>query len=306
MHDFRKIGSRLSNWNRWGPDDQRGTLNFITAERIRAAAAEVTSGEVFELSLPLGPGSPAWRTSLTRVRPMHVMTSLPGQWGPELEGTFASDDWLMMPLQGASQWDGLGHFGYDDYFYNGVHMSQVDAGGAARNGIERSMPGVVSRGVLLDIAGLRGVDWLQAGQGIMPADLEAAEERQGVRVQSGDALLVRTGWGLKAAAEGWEGWTSAEPGLTLESAEWLHQREVAAVASDNSSVEVQPNQLGSHIYPVHAVLIRDMGMTLGEIFNLEDLAASCARDGRWSFLISAPPLRIPKAVGSPATPIVIK
>jgi kynurenine formamidase len=306
MHDFREIGCRLSNWNRWGQEDQRGTLNFITPERVRAAAAEVTRGEVFELSLPLGVESPAWRTSLTRVRPMHVMTSLPGHWGPELEGTFAADDWLMMPLQGSTQWDGLGHFGYDEYYYNGVHMSEVDAGGAARNGIERSMPGVVGRGVLLDIARLHGVDWLQAGRWIMPADLEAAEERQGVRVQSGDALLVRTGWGLKAAREGWDGWSATEPGLTLECAQWLHEREVAAVASDNGGIEVVPNQLGTHIYPLHAVLIRDMGMTLGEIFHLEDLAASCEQDGHWSFFISAPPLRISRAVGSPASPIAVK
>ncbi|MGM7698971.1 cyclase family protein [Microbacterium sp. A84] len=262
---------------------------------------------MFELSIPLDATGPMWSTSSTRVRPMHVMTVLPDQWGPEMHGTFGTDDWLFLPLQSGTQWDSLAHVGYDEYFYNGVPMSEVNAGGAARNAVASILPGVVGRGVLLDIPRLMGVDRLDGGQPITPADLEAAEQAQGVRLTTVDVLLLRTGWRAKALQDGWQGWHDVEPGLTLECAEWLHEREVSAVASDNHGIEVLPTTASGPVgHPLHFVVIRDMGMPLGEIFDLEALADDCAEDGQYEVFFSAPPLRLPRAVGSPISPIAVK
>ena len=307
MTDFRELGARLSNWGRWGSDDERGTLNLITPASIRTAADCIVRGDVFELSVALDATGPTWTSSRTRVRPMHVMTGLPDQWGPEMVGTFGTDDWIMMPLQGGTQWDSLAHVGYDEHFYNGTHMSAVTAAGASRNGVASMLPGVVGRGVLLDVARAMGVDWLQGGQPITPDDLEAAEAAQGIRVETGDILLFRTGWRLKALRDGWKGWHDSEPGLTLECAEWLHDRGIAAIAADNHGIEVGPTTSPGPVgHPLHFVLIRDLGMPLGEIFDLEALAEDCANDGRYQFFFSAPPLRIPQGVGSPVSPLAIK
>jgi kynurenine formamidase len=302
-YDYRPEGKRLSNWGRWGTDDEKGTLNFITPELVQEASRLVTSGRVFELSIPLDRNGPPWDGLINRVDPLHLMSFMP-TIGKTADTMFGSDDFIIMPLQQATQWDGFAHVGYDDYFYNGMHVSELTWEGAPRNGIDKTLPGMVGRGVLLDLARLHGVDWLEGGYRIGPDELEAAETAQGVRVGSGDALLFRTGWRRKALTEGWDGWLEAEPGLTPDCAAWLHHREVAAVAADNHAIEVTP--VPGFDLPLHCILIRDMGMPLGEIFDLEALAADCAHDGQWDFLFSAPPLRIPGAVGSPASPIAIK
>jgi kynurenine formamidase len=302
-YDFRTEGKRLSNWGRWGDDDEKGTLNFITQERLLAAASEVRSGKAFELSIPLGKGGPPWGGMINRVDPVHLMSYLP-EIGKTSDAMFASDDFIIMPLQQATQWDSFAHVGYDDFFYNGVPVVAVTWDGASRNSIDKTLPGMVGRGVLLDIARLHGVDWLDGGYAIGPDELERAEAEQGVRLGSGDCLLLRTGWRKKALVEGWDGWLQTEPGLTAECAGWLHDREVAAAASDNHALEVTPVP-GSDL-PLHAMLIRDMGMPIGEIFDLEDLADDCALDGNWSFFFSAPSLRVTGAVGSPVSPIAVK
>jgi kynurenine formamidase len=158
---------------------------------------------------------------------------------------------------------------------------------------------------LVDIARLRGVDWLDGGTVITPADLEAAEDAQAVTVGEADFLLVRTGWRKRLLAEGREGWMNTEPGLGIDCARWLHERRVAAVGSDNWAIEVMPGETEAML-PLHCILIRDMGMPLAEILDLEALAEDCAADGKWSFLFVAPPLHISNAVGSPVTPIAIK
>jgi kynurenine formamidase len=221
-------------------------------------------------------------------------------------GASFSDDYIVMPLQAATQWDALSHFFYDDQLYNGFPASGITVAGTARLGIEKVAKGVVGRGVLLDLAALAGVDWLEAGHAIQPADLEAAEERQGVRVGSGDILCFRTGWRRRFLERGPEGWLEGEPGFGLACCEWLHEREVAAVASDNWGVEVLPAESEGTFAPLHCVLIRDMGMTLGEIFDLDELAADCAADGVWEFLFSGPPLKVSGAVGSPINPLALK
>jgi kynurenine formamidase len=218
-----------------------------------------------------------------------------------------SDDYVVMPLQAATQWDGLAHVYYDDVLYNGVPSSAISAAGAARNSIDKIASGIAGRGVLIDVARHRGVDWLEAGDAVVPVELEEVARAQGVEVGAGDVLLVRTGWWTRLVTEhSRRTILAAEPGLGIECAEWLYEREVAAVAVDNHTVEALPNEHPGTNYPLHLVLIRDMGMTLGEWFDLDALAADCASDGVYEFFFAAPPLKVTGAVGSPVNPLAIK
>jgi kynurenine formamidase len=178
--------------------------------------------------------------------------------------------------------------------------------GATRNSFAKSVERLISRGVLLDIARLRGVDRLEDSYEITSADLAAAAERQGVRVESGDILLVRTGsilWFLEGDRSHFMG---KEPGLGLDSCRFLHEREVAAVALDNWACEVMPSSVKGGSIPFHQVAIRDMGLMIGEMFDFEALAADCEDDGVWESLFCAPGLKVAGSVGSPITPIAIK
>jgi kynurenine formamidase len=213
---------------------------------------------------------------------------------------------IMMPLQSGTQWDALSHIGYDGRLYNGYSTDQVSTlNGARQLAVDAFSDRIVGRGVLLDIARLHGVDWLTPGTAITAADLEEAERSQGVTVGDGDFLLVRTGWRQRLAMEGKDGWMDAEPGLGIDCPRWLHDRRVAAVGADNWAIEVVPSQT-TIMLPLHCILIRDMGMPLAEILDLETLSQDCAADGTWSFMFVAPPLHISNAVGSPTTPIAIK
>ena len=303
MAEFRTVGRELSNWGRWGADDEIGTVNLITPERIAAAAALARTGRVFDLGYTLGADGP--QVGLAgRINPVHLMSATGDTRLPD--GGGFTDDFIFMPLQCATQWDGLAHVFYDDRCYNDVPVSAITARGASRLGIDRLGRGIVGRGVLLDIAALHGVDHLPALQGIGPEDLDAAVERQGVEILSGDILLVRTGWTRVFRDVSAEAFMANEPGLTLECCAWLHARDVAALAADNWAVEKYPTGLDDARLPVHYVLIRDMGMTLGEMFDLEALAADCAADGVWEFLLCAPVLKFAKAVGTPLNPLAIK
>jgi len=183
----------------------------------------------------------------------------------------------------------------------------VTASGAAKNGIDKMAAGIVSRGVLLDVARSRGVESLGPGEVITPADLDAAERAQGVRVERGDVLLVRTGYIRVFTVYGERVFYMKQtPGLGMACVEWLHTREIAAIATDTNMVEVWPPEDPAVLFPLHALCIRDMGLTLGEMFDLEALAADCAGDGVWEFLFSAPPLRVAGSVGSPLNPLAVK
>ena len=306
MQRVREIAARVSNWGRWGPEDERGTLNFITPETVRRAAACVMRGEVFALGLPFGADGPQIGQG-GRVNPIHLMSAIDGRLGADPEAPRYADDFITMPLQCATQWDSLAHVWYDGRLYNGFPATTVGATGAARNGIDKIGAGIVGRGVLLDVARARGVERLRAGEVISPDDLEAAERAEGVRAGRGDVLLIRTGHlGVFLVDGNREGYMRVMPGLGIASVPWLHAREVAAVASDTSAVEVIPFEDPTLPLPVHALCIRDMGLTLGEMFVLDTLAEDCARDGVWEFLFSAPPLRVTGGTGSPLNPLAVK
>jgi kynurenine formamidase len=305
--DFRELGRRLSNWGRWGPEDRIGTLNHITPERVRAAAQAIRSGEIVNLGLPLSAAGPQVGIG-GRVNPNHLMSLTPCDFHGRADGMIFADDFIAMPLQCATQWDGLAHAGYDGMFYNGVPAETVTAGrGSKLLSIDKiAERGVAGRGVLLDVARIRGLDRLEAGEPITPADLDEAASRQGSAVAPGDIVLVRTGWmrTFTVDADAKRYW-NGEPGLSLDCAAWLHARDVAAVASDNWGVEVMTPNAAVIETVLHAVLIRDMGMTLGELFVLDELAEACAERRDWAFFFTAPPLLVVGGVGSPITPLAI-
>jgi kynurenine formamidase len=191
--------------------------------------------------------------------------------------------------------------------YNGYPADEVTAQGAARNGAEALRSKLVGRGVLLDIPRSKGVEWLDDGYAITSEDLEAAAEHGKVKVGPGDILLLRTGQMARCFKQGWGTYAGGDaPGLSFLTIPWLANRNVAAVASDTWGVEVRPNELPDSFQPFHIPTVVYMGLLLGEMFDLEELAAACAEDGRYEMLVSAPPLGFTGTAGAPPGPVAIR
>jgi kynurenine formamidase len=305
--EFAVFALGLRNWGRWGEADERGTLNFVTPERLVEAARLVRVGKVFDLGIPLnGDGPQIWTDTNPRSNPVHLMTQtdLPGGVGP----VRFVDDSIFMPLQAATQWDALGHVHYEGEMYNGRPAESASVHGLLHNSIERISKGVAGRGVLLDIQAVRGGEPLSIGDRITPTELDDAARRQGVDISPGDIVMIRTGWYERFAEHhsSRKEFFSGEPGLTLACAQWLGEHEVAAVASDNFAVEAIPFEDPELSFPWHMVVIRDMGMTVGELFDLRELAADCAADGVYEFFFVGPPLKVTGGAGTPVNPLAFK
>jgi len=310
---LRRLALEVRNWGRWGPDDEIGTLNYITAERVAAAARLVTAGKVFALGIPLQRQGPQSGTR-ARFNPIHTMFRDGGDQPKdaagvaEMQGYGGSDDWIVMPLQCVTQWDSLAHVFDSGKMYNGYDATLVTSSGAARNSIDKTSSKIAGRGVLLDVARHKGVAHLAPGYAITVADLEATAAAQKVQVEPGDILLVRTGFMARYVDQGhWNHFDLDDsPGVSVHTAPWLHAKQVAAIASDNYAVEVRPSELPQFRSPFHICAIPNMGLTLGEIFYLEELARDCAADGRYAFFLVAPPLPVTHAVGTPINPYAMK
>lgn len=301
------------NWGRWGDDDVLGTLNFIdTAKRIEAASL-VTEGTVISLSQSFDTNGPqkGWRR---RTNPVHTMTDT----GVDAErgnqgfphGIGGADDVISMPLQCSTQWDGLGHIFDHGFAWNGRRAGDVvTSEGDLVTGIEHAASVIVSRGVLLDVARHLRPDTgeLDDGYAITAADLEATAAAQGVSIVRGDIVLVRTGQLARARRDGWGDYAGGPaPGLSLTTAGWLHRTEIAAIATDTWGFEVRPNEFDVPAFqPLHQVVIPNLGLTIGEMWDLEELGTVAAESGRYEFLLSAAPLPITGAVGSPINPVAI-
>lgn len=307
----REAGAKFRNWGKWGPDDEVGTLNYVTPETIRTSARMVRRGVTFSLAIRLDSTGPQINQP-RRFNPIHRMILT----GPDFTtgafkrpgGVGFADDMIIMPLQCATQWDALSHCFLDGRLYNGHDANLVSSEGAKKNGIEKMARHIVTRGVLLDMPRVRGVEWLEPGYAITTADLEEAAGAQRVTVGSGDALLVRTGQMTMCRRRGgWGDYAGGDaPGLSFHTAGWIHERQIAAVATDTWGMEVRPNEIPDSYQPLHQVLIPNMGLLVGEIFDLDALAADCAKDGVYEFQFVAPPLPITGAVGSPINPLAIK
>ena len=216
-----------------------------------------------------------------------------------------------MPLQAATQWDALAHVHYDGVLYNNCKACDtLSEKGASRLGIEHlATPGIMSRGVLLDILRLKRADRLPDDYAITVDDLNAACAAQGVTMMPGDIVLIRTGHIQRFTLErDRAAFNGTQPGLSPACAEWVHDHSLAAVCADNLAVEVMSPQAWQSEMPLqfHMLCLRDMGCPLGEMFNLDALAADCADDGRYTFLLSAPPIPFTNAVGSPVNPLALK
>ena len=300
-----EIGKKLSNWGRWGEDDEIGTLNLVTPQKRVQAASLVRTGKIFDLGMPFDGNGP--QDGSFRINPVHTMTFTPLDTAGIPDGMISADDMVVMGLQCATQWDSLAHVGYDGQWYNGVPSAAVSpARGATRNSFAKTVERLISRGVLLDIARLKGLDRLPDSYEITGADLSAAEEAQGVRVESGDILCVRTGEYQYFLEGDKKRFSGPEAGPGLDSLEWFRDRDVAAVALDNWAFEAWPSTVEGSVIPVHQAAIRDIGLTIGEMFNFEGLAADSAEDGVWEFLFSGVGLKVTGSVGSPVTPMALK
>lgn len=303
MPGFRELGTKLRNWRRWGVSDELGTVNFITAASRRRGAEAVRSGRTVDLGMAFGPDGP--QQGGMRFNPIHRMTRLLSDG--EMGGLAVADDIVIMPLQCATQWDSLAHVAYDGRAYNDVPYTSVTASeGATRNSFAVIAPHLVGRGVLLDIPALKGVSCLEPTDEVTGEDLAAAAAREDIRIEQGDIVLVRTGWYQRFLAGDIGAYMGNQhPGLALSCCEWLYSNQVAAVAADNFAVEVRPSRDPEAVLPLHMVLIRDMGMTLGEMFDLEGLSAACAEREAWDFLLAGVGLKITGSVGSPVTPVAV-
>jgi kynurenine formamidase len=285
-----------NNWGRWGDDDQRGCLNLFTPERVAAAAGLARTGTRYSLGLPIG--GPAAMPGY-RPPPLHMFSNTTGDFVLGDGRLQYSDDYVVLALQASTQLDGFGHVAGADVLYNGFWAGLITASsGARRLGIHNLADGVVGRAVLLDLA---RDGRLPGGHAIDADQLAAAADAQGVEVRAGDILLIRTGhlgWLLDGNDE-----TAGAPGLTYRALPWLHERDVAMVALDNVAAEVLPAE---GALPFHVGAIRDLGMLIGELFDLDALAADCAADGIYEMFFAASVLPVVNAVGSPLNPIAIK
>lgn len=314
--DLREAAEKYKNWGRWGDKDEIGTLNHTTPEDIVAAAQLVRKGKVISLALNFdqhGPqGAKSKYPSLGRVNPIHVMlrTGTDAYSGVlDHRGIRAADDMVVMPLQCGTQWDGLGHIFYENNMWNGYDCREVTSAGAQKCGIEKTKSKMVGRGVFLDLPKVMGKEVLDDGYAITNADLDKAAAAHGIMVKRGDYVIVRTGqMEAKLKAGSWDGYPGGDaPGLSFETIDWIQRNQIAAIATDTWGNEVRPNESEPGInQPWHWITIPIMGLTMGEIFWLGDLARDCADDKVYEFMFVAPAIPITGAVGSPTNPLAIK
>ena len=300
--EFVDLAREVNNWGRWGDDDELGTLNLITPDVVKRAAACVRTGRTFPLGLPLSEDGPQIGAVPGRINPIHRMTQVNTAFLEDPDAIRFSDDVVEMGLQCATHWDALSHASYKGNLYNGFPADSITEDGASRCSSDR-VRSLVSRGVLIDVARAKGVDRLDGGYAITSADLDDAAR---VDVEAGDVVLIRTGH-IQLLADGDKrsyGRSAAGPGM--DAVRWFRRHDVAAVATDTMSFEVFPCERDDLFFPVHLLDLVEMGMIQGQNFDLEALAVDCAEDGVYTFFLEATPEPFVKAVGAPTQPVAVK
>ena len=305
LAEFDAMFESVKNWGRWGADDERGTLNLLTPAKVAEAARLVRSGRQVSMAIPInkvsGPDNPN--------QAVHYITQ-----GHDIDvssGLSFALDYLAIAFHGDchTHIDALNHIAYRGQTYNGRPASQVitSKGGNGLD-INNLATGLVGRGVLYDIPRLRGVKWLEPGEAVTRAELEACEKEQGVAVGEGDIFVFRTGHHRRRLELGaWDnGYAPGEgkPGLHVDTIPWMHERGVAAFLPDGDG-ETIPSNVEGMLYPIHPLQITAMGMTTADSLQLEDLARAAEEEGRFEFLVVGLPLRLPGGTGSPWNPIAI-
>jgi kynurenine formamidase len=290
--DIDNMMKELSNWGRWGKDDQKGTANLITPAKRKQAAALVTEGISISLARNTDP-----------VKGVDNSSPFIEKMSPPADGQFNMDEFTVF-FHGVAHthFDALSHMFHDGQMYNGFPESAVKSDGAGALAVTAYSEGLFTRGVLVDIAWLRGVPYLEPSAVVFPADFDAWETNTGVHIQPGDAVFVRTGrWAYRAAKGPWDIGSHAA-GLSALCARWLHRHDVAVLGSD-SSHDAAPSGIPDVSYPVHLLLIVAMGMPLFDQCDLEALSKAAAARHRWTFLFTAAPVRVTGGTGGPVNPI---
>ncbi len=306
LEEFERLFESVKNWGRWGADDVRGTLNYVTPAKVREAAALVRKGRSVSMAIPLntvaGPDNP--NPVLHYMNTTHDVDVGSG----DLLG-FATD-FVGIQSHGDchTHVDALCHISYRGKLYNGHPASLVTSRGALALDVTQTLAhGVVSRGVLIDVPRYRGVGWLEPGEAVTPEEIEAVEAHQGVRLGSGDVMVFRTGHHRRRLELGaWDpGYTGqGRAGLDPYCAAWMHERQVAVFLPDGDG-ETVPGPLREIQYPLHPLQVTAMGMTVADSLQLEELAQVCEEERRWEFMVVIEALRLPKGTGAAFNPIAV-
>ncbi|WP_433020635.1 cyclase family protein [Kribbella sp. CA-294648] len=295
----------LSNWGRWGDDDELGTLNHITDEVRLAAAGAVRHGKSVSCAWDIAVPEEMERstTSCPRAVDMPGAEHMPAAFRHDHHWGFSNERLgIMFHGNTITHLDSPCHIFWDGKMYNGRSHSLVDPeAGSAWAAVTAAANGIITRGVLLDIAKVRDVPWLETGQAVFPEDLEEAERQQGVRVQPGDAVLLRTGYGRARHEAGATG-GFAQAGWHASCLPWLHERKVALIAADTPQ-DVQPSGYDEILMPVHAVSLVAMGLWMLDNCDLEQCATTATELGQWDFQLTVAPIRLTGTSGSPVNPI---
>ncbi len=295
VQDVDRLVEELSNWGRWGKDDQLGTLNLITPEKRRQAAELVREGISVSLARNV-------ETDAAPDNPdpfVHTMLAI----GRGADGPWSMDRFSVAYHGYAhTHMDALCHLFYRGKMYNGFSRNEVGEKGAERLGIHNVKTGIFTRGVLIDIPRLRGVRFLEPGTAIYPEELDAWEEFAGLKVEAGDVIFIRTGrWKRRELLGPWDV-QQGLAGLHASCARWLKQRDVAMIGSDAAS-DVIPSGIPGMTHPIHLLTLHAMGIHIFDNCDLEELSETAQKLKRWEFLITAAPLAVQGGTGSPLNPI---
>jgi len=308
----------LSNWGRWGPGDERGTLNLITPAGVRRALGLAADGVAVSCAREIS----AEAEPTDSLGPPHRFMVMTGEgladehrvrkpdqgFGDGGSRVHGASEYLGMVFHGftVTHLDALSHIFWDGQMYGPSPAAHVNAlQGATSNAVTAAVDGILTRGVLLDVPAVSGVPWLEPGTPVTPADLEAAEAAQGVRVAGGDAVLLRTGYGSRRREIGAvDVRTDGQAGWHAACLPWLHARGVALIGSD-AGCDVVPSGYPELVMPVHVVGIVAMGLWLIDNLDLERASETARRLGRWEFLFVSAPLRLAGGTGSPVNPLAV-
>jgi kynurenine formamidase len=297
--EVKGIFEKISNWGRWGKDDQCGALNFIDDKKRARAAALVKTGQSVSASLPL-----AVLPALDNPTPVTHLMVQAGHDSHSMPIPYVGDYFAIAPHGLANtHLDALCHVFWNGKMYNGFDASEVGSHGAAKCAIDVTRQGVISRGVLLDIPATKKVDWLENNFKISASDLDAAEQHHHVRVEEGDVLLIRTGRARQRKSKGpWDPWTGGLAGLDTSCLGWLHERKIAVLGSDGAS-DATPSGIDGVALPIHVGTLVFMGVHLIDNADLDGLAEACAKHQRYEFMFNMAPLILERGTASPVNPI---
>ena len=296
LTDIDRQVKELSNWSRWGADDELGALNLITPRMRRRAARLVKRGVT---------------VSLARVAEEIKAVDNPNPFeqkmlkiGREPDVPWAVDNYSVNYHGSAhTHIDSLCHLFFRGRLYNGFTHEDVTEKGARRLSIHNLRNGIFARGILVDVPRLRGKKWLEPGEAVYPEDLDAWEDEADVKIGRGDIVFFRTGrWARRDAKGPWDVQAGGMPGLHASCCAWLKKRDGAMVGSD-AARDVMPSQIEGITHPVHLLLLHAMGCHIFDNCDLEDLGNACAKYRQWEFLLTASPIPVQGGTGSPLNPI---